>query len=136
MEQRDYIESMIEHLGNSLKRMLSFLIKDNGKQTEIETITSIDKDFLSDFKMSIDEIILLSTDDFKNTIIHLQLKENHIETLSQLFLQMRFLDKRFNFEQKEKLKEKAIQLLDLANLVSNSFSVERLNKKNQILNSK
>ena len=136
MEQRDYIEAMIEQLGNSLKRMLAFIIKDNGKETEIENIASIDKDFLNEFKISIDEMILLSDEEFKNTIIQLKLKENHIETLSELFFQLCFLNNRFNIEQKERLKEKAIQLLDLANFVSNSFSIERLNKKDEILNSK
>lgn len=136
MEKRDYIESMIEQLGNALRKMLSFLIKENGKENQIETIATIDKDFLSEFTISIDEIILLSNENFKNKILDLKLKENHIETLSQLFFQMSFFNQRFDLKQKEKLKEKAIELLDLANLVSNSFSIERSNRKDEILNSK
>ena len=49
---------------------------------------------------------------------------------------MSFFNQRFDLKQKEKLKEKAIELLDLANLVSNSFSIERSNRKDEILNSK
>ncbi|NHN24517.1 hypothetical protein FIA58_002410 [Flavobacterium jejuense] len=136
MEKRDYIESMIEQLGNSLRKMLSFLIKGNNKENEIEMIATIDRDFLTEFKISIDELILLSNDDFKKKIIELKLKENHIEILSQLFLQMSWLDKLFNDLKVEKLKEKAILCLDIADFVSNSFSVERINKKKEILNSK
>lgn len=136
MEQRDYVESMIEQLGNTLRKMLSFLIKENGKENQIETIATIDKDFINEFNISVDEIIVLSTEDFKNKILDLKLKENHIETLSQLLFQMSFLNKRFNINQKEKLKEKSIELLDIANLVSNSFSVERFNKKDEILKTK
>lgn len=136
MEKRDYIESMIEQLGSALRKMLSFLMKQNGKENQIETIATIDKDFLSEFNISIDQLILLSSEDFKNKIVDFKLKENHIETLSQLFFQMSFLNERFNLKQKEKLKEKAIELLDIANLISNSFSIERSNKKDEILNSK
>ncbi|NJM80488.1 MAG: hypothetical protein HC854_14305 [Flavobacterium sp.] len=135
MEQRDYIESIIEQLGNSLKRMLSFLIKENGKNNEIETITSIENDFLTNFKISIEELVLLSDDDFKIRVLNLKLKENHIETLSKLFFQLSFQNKRYTIEQKLKLKEKALLLLDIANFVSNSFSIERFNMKNEILKS-
>ena len=135
MEQRDYIESMIEQLGNSLRRMLSFLIKDSNKNNEIDTIVSIENDFLTDFKISIDEFISLPNEDFKNKIITLKLKESHIEILAQLFLQMSFINHSFTNEKIERLKEKAIVCLDTADLVSNSFSIERNNKKNIILNS-
>ena len=135
MEQRDYIESMIEQLGNSLKRMLSFLIKDNSKESESEKIHFIDKDFLSEFKISINELILLSDDDFKTQVLSFKLNENHIETFSKLFFQLSFQNDRFTLEQKIKLKEKALLLLDIANLVSNCFSIERLNMKNEIIKS-
>lgn len=136
MEQRDYIESMIEQLGNSLKKMISLLTKEDSKENETETIVSIDNDFLTEFKISVDEFILLSKDDFKNKIIALKLKENHIEILAQLFLQMSFLNTSFNDSKIEMLKEKAVLCLDIADCITNSYSIERSNKKNEILNSK
>lgn len=136
MEQRDYIESMIEQLGNSLKKMISLLTKEDSKENETETIVSIDNDFLTEFKISVDEFILLSKDDFKNKIIALKLKENHIEILAQLFLQMSFLNTSFNDSKIEMLKEKAVLCLDIADFITNSYSIERSNKKNEILNSK
>lgn len=134
MEQRDYLETMIEQMGLFLKRMLSSISKDIGTEKEMETIAEIDAGFTNEFNISIDELILLSENNFKRNILELKLKEIPLENFSELLLQMSYLS--FTGEKIEKLKEKAVLLLDLADSVSNSYSIERINKKNKILNSK
>ena len=135
MEQRDYIEAMIEELGNSLRKMLALLSKNSSKNDELNTIASVENDFFTDFKITLDEFILLSNDDFKNKIIALQLKESHLEMLAQLFMQMLFLNKSYTNAKIEILKEKAIVCLDTADYLSNSLSITRNNNKKLILNS-
>lgn len=134
MEQRDYLETMIEQMGLFLKRMLSSISKDTGTEKEMETIAEIDAGFINEFNISIDELFSLSESDFKKTILEMKLKETHLENFSELLLKMSFLS--FPNEKIEDLKDKALLLLDLADSVSNSYSIERINKKNKILNSK
>ena len=134
MEQRDYLETMIEQMGLFLRRMLSSISKDTGTEKEMETIAEIDAGFINEFNISIDELISLSESDFKKTILNLKLKEVYLESFSELLLKMSFLN--FPNEKVENLKDKAVLLLDLADSTSNSYSIDRINKKNEILNSK
>jgi hypothetical protein len=134
MEQRDYLETMIEQMGLFLKRMLSSISKDTGTEKEMETIAEIDAGFINEYNISIDELITLSENDFKKTILEIKLKETHLENFSELLLKMSFLN--FPNEKVENLKDKAVLLLDLADSTSNSYSIDRINKKNEILNSK
>jgi hypothetical protein len=134
MEQRDYLETMIEQMGLFLRRMLSSISKDTGTEKEMETIAEIDAGFINEFNISIDELITLSENNFKKTILNLKLKEVHFESFSELLLKMSFLN--FPNEKVENLKDKAVLLLDLTDSTSNSYSIDRINKKNEILNSK
>lgn len=136
MEQRDYLETMIEQMGLFLKRMLSNISKDTGTEKEMETIAEIDAGFINEFNISIDELITLSENDFKKTILEMKLKETHLENFSELLLKISFSNLNFTANKINKLKEKAVLLLDLADSISNSYSIERINKKNKILNSK
>lgn len=135
MEKRDYIETMIEQMGLFIKKMLSGLINDIGTESEDKTINTIEESFLSEFKISIDELIALPETDFNTKITEIGLKETHIENLSELMYQMS-LSYKCNSNKSKLLNEKALLLLDLADFITNSYSINRINKKNKILNSK
>lgn len=133
MEKRDYIESMIEQMGIFLKRLLSDLIKDTGKESVNQTIKSIGELFEKEFNISINQLILLSENDFNTFILKYKFKEKHLEDLSELLFQIS-LQKNIEFNISNLYKEKAILLLDIADSQSNSYSIKRINKKNEILN--
>jgi hypothetical protein len=133
MEKRDYIEAMIKQLGVSLKKMLSRIIKGSGVESTSEVIAETEKEFCEIFSSPIDELLLLSKIDFENYILQLKLKENHLESFSELFYQMSLLESS-NVLKQQYLKVKAIELLELANLVSNSYSIIRNDRKNNIIN--
>lgn len=135
MEKRDYIETMIEQMGLFIKKILSGLINNIGTESEDKTINTIEESFLSEFKISIDELIALPETDFNTKITEIGLKETHIENLSELMYQMS-LSYKSNSNKSKLLNEKALLLLDLADFITNSYSINRINKKNKILNSK
>jgi|GEM_PF-2016285 len=135
MEKRDYLETLIEQMGLFIKKMLSGLINDIGTENEDKTINTIEESFLSEFKISIDELIALSETDFNAKITEIGLKETHIENLSELLYQMSLSHKN-NANKSNLLNKKALLLLDLADSITNSYSINRINKKNKILNSK
>ena len=132
MEKRDYIESMIEQMGLFLKRLLSNLNNDVGTENIDKTIDSIEELFVNEFTISIDELVKLPDSEFKNFFIKHKFRETHLENLSELLYQMS-LQKVKNENDAKILKERAIQLLDLADLISNSYSIERINTKNKII---
>jgi hypothetical protein len=132
MEKRDYIESMIEQMGLFFRKLLLVLTNDIGTLNEEKTIHSIAEGFLNEFNISIDGLIALNELDFKKFILKLKLKETHIESLSQLFYQMSF-HKKFSTNKIKLLNEKTIVLLDIADFISNSYSIDRINKKKLIL---
>lgn len=131
MEKKDYIESMIEQMGIFLRRLLSDLIKNIGPENRDETISLIEEKFSNEFNTSIDELIKLSEEDLKSFIIKHKFRAAHLEDLAELLYQMSLQN--VKEENYQLLREKAIQLLDLADLVSNSYSIERINKKNKII---
>lgn len=133
MEKRDYIEAMIEQLGASLKKMLSKIIQDNGNELSYETLAETERDFFDTFSITIDELLALSPSDFNTKILDLKLKENHLENFSALFYQMS-LTASLPLEKRQILRTKAVDLLDLANFVSNAYSIERNERKNTIIN--
>jgi hypothetical protein len=134
MEKRDYIESMIEQMGLFLKRLLSDLIKDIGTESIEQTISSIEELFENEFKISISELVYLSENDFNNFVSNHKFKEKHLEDLSELIFKLSF-QKNMELNKSKLFKEKAINLLNMADSVSNSYSIDRINKKNIILNS-
>ncbi len=131
MEKRDYIEAMIEQMGLFLRTLLADLIKNIGTESSDESINYIEEKFSNEFKISMDEFVKLPETEFKNFCINQKFRETHLEDLAELFFQLSLK----NSKKSKFLKEKAIQLLDLADLVSNSYSVERITKKNKIQNS-
>ena len=135
MEKRDYIETMIEQMGLFLKRLLSDLIKNNGTENIDQTINSIEELFEKEFKISIQNIILQSENDFENFLLKNKFNSNHLESLSEILFQMS-LSKKNTEKNFILLKEKAVFLLDLVDSISNSYSIERNFKKNNILNTK
>lgn len=134
MEKRDYIEAMIEQMGLFLRTLLADLIKNIGTESNDESINYIEEKFSNEFNISMDELVKLPETEFKNFCINQKFRETHLEDLAEILYQLS-LQKVTNENDTKILKEKAILTLDLADLVSNSYSVERITKKNKIQNS-
>lgn len=101
MEKRDYFEVMIEQMGLFLKKLVSDLVHDVGKENAEVAIDSVEELFAKEFHISIDTLLHLSESEFTNFIMELKLKDSHLDDFSKLFskclfrIQYQLLKKRY-----------------------------------------
>lgn len=129
MEKRDFIQAEIEKLGFFLQRLLANFLNSNSAANSIEAINSVTNELKSELDFDLPLFVSLSKDEMKKYLSNFKFNEQHLEKLADLMTELS--SSKANNESKAYL-TKTIEILDLVDELSNSYSFERNLKKSQI----
>lgn len=128
MEKRDLIQAEIEKLGFFLQRLLAIFLKGNSAGNSVETSDLVTNEFKNELDFDLPLFISLSNDEMKKYLSNFKFNEQNLEKLADLLAQM---------NTSKTYVTKAIEVLNWADEISNTYSLERNNKKikfQQLLN--
>ena len=129
MEKRDLIQAEIEKLGFFLQRLLANFLNGNSAGNSIEAVDLVTNELKNELDFDLPLFVSLSNDEMKKYLSNFKFNEQNLEKLADLLAEMN-LSKAYLV--------RSIELLDLVDELSNSFSFERNSKKikiQQLLNS-
>lgn len=129
MEKRDFIQAEIEKLGFFLQRLLANFLNSNSAANSIEAINSVTNELKCELDFDLPLFVSLSKDEMKKYLSNFKFNEQHLEKLADLMTELS--SSKANNESKAYL-TKTIEILDLVDELTNSFSFERNLKKSQI----
>lgn len=129
MEKRDFIQAEIEKLGFFLQRLLANFLNSNSEANSIEAINSVTNELKCELDFDLPLFVSLSKDEMKKYLSNFKFNEQHLEKLADLMTELS--SSKANNESKAYL-TKTIEILDLVDELSNSYSFERNLKKSQI----
>ena len=133
MEQRDLIKDQTDQLGKVLAKILSNFLGFNNDIDPSNRIEKTNHDFQNELDIDIEKVQQLSKDDLKSYLsLRLKSSEN-IEYLAEYFIELGKKRIGFNKNKSQNHFEKALQLIAIANELSNTISLDRINKKIEIL---
>ena len=123
MEKRDLIQAEIEKLGYFLQRLLANFLNGNSTENSIEAADLVTNEFKNELDFDLPHFVSLSNIEMKKYLSNFNFNEHHLEKLADLLIEMNSSKKHLT---------KALELLDLVDEISNSYSFERNNKKIKI----
>ena len=123
MEKRDLIQAEIEKLGFFLQRLLANFLNGNSAGNSIEAVDLVKKKKKNELDFDLPLFVSLSNDEMKKYLSNFKFNEQHLEKLADLLAEM---------NTSKIYLTRALELLDLVDEISNSFSFERNNKKIKI----
>ena len=129
MEKRDLIQAEIEKLGFFLQRLLANFLNGNSAGNSIEAFDLVTNELKNELDFDLPLFVSLSNDEMKKYLSNFKFNEQHLEKLVDLLAEM---------NSSKAYLTRAIEVLDWADELSNSFSFERNSKKikiQQLLNS-
>ena len=123
MEKRDLIQAEIEKLGFFLQRLLANFLNGNSAGNSIEAVDLVTNELKNELDFDLPLFVSLSNDEMKKYLSNFKFNEQHLEKLADLLVEM---------NSSKAYLIRALELLDLVDEISNSFSFERNNKKIKI----
>ena len=123
MEKRDLIQAEIEKLGFFLQRLLANFLNGNSAGNSIEAFDLVTNELKNELDFDLPLFVSLSNDEMKKYLSNFKFNEQHLEKLADLLVEM---------NSSKAYLIRALELLDLVDEISNSFSFERNSKKIKI----
>ena len=123
MEKRDLIQAEIEKLGFFLQRLLANFLNGNSAGNSIEAVDLVTNELKNELDFDLPLFLSFSNDEMKKYLSNFKFNEQHLEKLADLLAEM---------NTSKIYLTRALELLDLVDEISNSFSFERNNKKIKI----
>ena len=123
MEKRDLIQAEIEKLVFFLQRLLANFLNGNSAGNSIEAFDLVTNELKNELDFDLPLFVSLSNDEMKKYLSNFKFNEQHLEKLADLLVEM---------NSSKAYLIRALELLDLVDEISNSFSFERNNKKIKI----
>ena len=123
MEKRDLIQAEIEKLGFFLQRLLANFLNDNSVGNSIEAVDLVTNELKNELDFDLPLFVSLSNDEMKKYLSNFKFNEQYLEKLADLLAEM---------NSSKAYLTRAIEVLDWADELSNSFSFERNRKKIKI----
>ena len=123
MEKRDLIQAEIEKLGFFLQRLLANFLNGNSAGNSIDAFDLVTNELKTEFDFALPLFVSLSNDEMKKYLSNFKFNEQHLEKLADLLAEM---------NSSKAYLTRAIEVLDWADELSNSFSFERNRKKIKI----
>lgn len=132
MMRRDLIKDQIEQLAKVLGMILSDFLGLKATGDVEEAIQTINERFQGELDLDIEKIVALHDDELSAYLTSKELHEPHLEILAAYLTEIGI--SRSSETEKATYLNKAITLLDLADAFSKTFSFDRMNQREQILN--
>lgn len=131
IQEKDFLLREMQRMTLLLKELISKVTGfDSGNSSA--GLTEIDRTLKNNLDISIKEIIDLSENEFQEKI--LTIDENYLEKLSELMFELiKKYNQKFNFDKNELIKKNII-IIETLNKKSNTYSLQRMNMKNTLLN--
>ena len=123
MEKRDLIQAEIEKLGFFLQRLLANFLNGNSAGNSIEAFDLVTNELKNELDFDLPLFLSFSNDEMKKYLSNFKFNEQHLEKLADLLAEM---------NSSKAYLTRAIEVLDWADELSNSFSFERNRKKIKI----
>ncbi len=128
MERRDLLKDQIEQLGKVLGKILADFMgmADGGDVLEAEN--SCNQRVLDESGIDVEKMVSLSGQELLDYVNELELAPLHLEILSGYLKEIALADRK----QAEARLKRAIELLDIADEISQTFSFERSAQKEEL----
>lgn len=123
MEKRDLIQAEIEKLVFFLQRLLANFLNGNSAGNSIEAVDLVTNELKNELDFDLPLFVTLSNDEMKKYLSNFKFNEQHLEKIADLLAEMNSSKAHLT---------RAIEVLDWADELSNSFSFERNSKKIKI----
>ena len=123
MEKRDLIQAEIEKLGFFLQRLLANFLNGNSAGNSIESFDLVTNELKNELDFDLPLFLSFSNDEMKKYLSNFKFNEQYLEKLADLLAEM---------NSSKAYLTRAIEVLDWADELSNSFSFERNRKKIKI----
>ena len=123
MEKRDLIQAEIEKLGFFLQRLLANFLNGNSAGNSIEAFDLVTNELKNELDFDLPLFVSLSNDEMKKYLSNFKFNQQYLEKLADLLAEM---------NSSKAYLTRAIEVLDWADELSNSFSFERNRKKIKI----
>jgi hypothetical protein len=135
MEYRDFLMDQIQQMGKVLAKIFSsfFGLKSEGKVAKGIEVSN--QQLKTELDIDVENLINLSVDDLKKKINELKLTPSHIESLTKYISEIGIYHKNSDQNKSKKYFETAISLLDIADEISNTVSLRRMEMKDEIVKS-
>lgn len=131
MEQRDLLKQQIEQLGKVLANLLARFIKETDAGNASTAIERTNEQFKSELDLDINKMVSLSKKELLSYFKERRFTATHLEQLSQYLGEIGKIKMTTETDQASICIQKAIEILDLADELSNSISFERMELKRQ-----
>lgn len=132
MEQRDLLKDQIEQLGKVLAKILSDFLGFKSNSNVAQGIEISNERLQIELDIDIENLITLNKSELTEYAKNRRLTEGHLETLSEYLKEVGMAKVEINKSEVPFYLEKAIELLDIADEISNTMSFDRINKKRKI----
>jgi hypothetical protein len=127
-QSKDYLEREIERLSVLLIGLIEKISGSKSENTQ-DNLDEVSQALKGELDLSISEISQIESSELLNHLSNLQ--ESHIQQLVELLYQLYVKSEQLDMN-KSKIAEKAILLIDYLNENSNTFSLERMDMKNEL----
>ncbi len=132
MERRDYLKDQIEQMGKVLGKVVAdFLgLKNQGKVSQAIEIAN--EQMKSQLDLDLPKLARLEPDDLKNYLLTKKLPVEHFELLADFLFDFGKAHLELDKPDAKSYLQKALELLDIIDDTSKTFSLDRMNKKNAL----
>lgn len=130
MERRDLLKDQIEQLGKVLMKMLTNFLGLKSTGDIEESIQQTNEQFQNQLDIDIDKIMTLEKHQLKAYFEEHKLVDTHIEIIAEYLTEIGKV--KTDTTESKIYFNKAIDLLDSADEVSQAFSFERMNQRKKI----
>lgn len=132
MERRDYLLQQIQMMGLFLQKLIARMLKREEDDESGGLHDTIISEFNNEFKLDIEELVLLQDEDFFSIMRENNFKESHFESLAQLlFLLGKPADFTITVSQRNYL-QKSLAIYIEIEKESRNFSMERNDRMAEI----
>ena len=134
MEQRDLLKDQIEQLGKVLAKIMSDFLGLKSVGNVPQGIEISNERLQSELDISIVKLMSLNKNELKDYFNSRKLTEAHLEVLSEYLKEIGIEKTQTNKAEAALYLERAIELLDIADEMTKTMTLNRINTKNNIKN--
>ena len=132
MEKRDLLKDEVEQLAKVLAKILSDFFGLKVKNNIAQGIEISNERLQSELDIDIEKLLTFNKSELEVYIKNRKLTEGHLETLSEYLKEVGIAKTETNKSEAQSYLAKAVELLEIADEVSKTMSIDRINKSSEI----
>lgn len=132
MEQRDIIKDQIEQLGRVLGKIVNRFLNLDSSGNITDEIKTTNQQLKSELDIDLDKIIYFTKNELRDFIKKRNFAEGHLEQLSEFAFKVGKNKIENNKDESKAYLTTALELLEVADDISQMLSLDRVHRKNEI----